>query len=64
MLRPLASTSLGLAALAVSAGLLLAAVPADRPERETTALQVREAVFDCPYAGRLVIFEAGHVGFA
>jgi hypothetical protein len=53
--------SLGVAALVVSAGLLLASVPATRPQPAPVSLA---SASDCPYADRLVLAAADQVGRA
>lgn len=54
--------SLGVAALAVSAGLLIASVPVARPEPGTAPLALAAPDDDCPFANRLVIADSGPVG--
>ena len=53
MLRQIYPVLLGIAALLVSAGLLVAAVPAARTETAPPAADV-----DCPYAELVIVFES------
>jgi hypothetical protein len=54
MLRQLDSTLLGITALLVSAGLLVAAVPTTRVETAPAPLTIE---YDCPYAKLVIVSE-------